>query len=253
MNFPLQIEINSFSIHLHAIFEALAFFIGFRYFVYLKKKKNDPIKEGNRIWIMIGATFGAFFFSRLLGALENPPMFFSTHTPLLYYFSSKTIVGGLLGGLLGVELIKLAIGEKTSSGDLFLFPLILATIIGRIGCFTSGVYEPTFGIETSVPWAMNLGDGVSRHPIALYEIIFLILLWMILIKIQKSNHLKNGVLFQYFMIGYFLFRFLTDFIKPAHLLPIRLSTIQMACLIGLTYYLKTIYLTFFKPDQITYE
>ena len=253
MDFPLQLKLGQTSIQLHILFESLAFFIGFRYFLYLRKLKADPIKDNNRIWIIIGATFGAFFFSRVLGALENPSIFFSPDTPLLYYYTSKTIVGGLLGGLLCVELIKLAIREKSSSGDPFVFPLMLAMVIGRIGCFTSGVYEPTFGIESSLPWAMNLGDGIMRHPVALYEILFLILFWAVLIQARRRVSLNNGILFQYFMIGYLFFRFLIDFIKPAHVLPVHLSSIQLACLGGLIYYHKTIYLSFFKPEHLTDE
>ena len=54
-------------------------------------------------------------------------------------------MGGLFGGLLGVELAKKIIGEKQSSGDLFVFPIILGIFIGRIGCFLSGINEFTYG------------------------------------------------------------------------------------------------------------
>ena len=58
-------------------------------------------------------------------------------------------MGGLFGGLLGVELVKKMIGEKQSSGDLFTLPIILGIIIGRLGCFLTGIKEFTFGKETS--------------------------------------------------------------------------------------------------------
>ena len=80
----------------------------------------------------------------------------------------------MLGGLAGVELIKKTIKEKLASGDLFTYPIILALIIGRIGCFSMGVYEETYGSPTSLPWGMNFGDNILRHPVCLYEIIFLI-------------------------------------------------------------------------------
>src|SRR4051812_23142325 len=103
MHFPLQLVLGNASIQLHIIFETLGFFAGFRYFLYLRNQHKDPIREGNRVWILIGATFGAFLFSRILGALENPAIFFRADTPLVYYYTSKTIVGGLLGGVICVE------------------------------------------------------------------------------------------------------------------------------------------------------
>lgn len=126
-------------------------------------------------------------------------------------------------------------------------------IIGRIGCFTIGIYEPTYGVKSTLPWAMNLGDGVTRHPVALYEIIYLVFVWLLLKTLNERVKLKNGMVFQYFMITYLAFRFLTDFIKPVHYLVFQLSSIQIACLAGLIYYRKTIYLTFFKPEELLHE
>ena len=107
------------------------------------------------------------------------------------------------------------IGEKNASGDLFTFPLILGLIIGRLGCFSMGVYEDTYGIETSFFTGMNLGDRLTRHPVILYEIGFLLLLWSFIKKINTQIKLANGAQFKIFFIGYFLFRFFCDFLKPA--------------------------------------
>jgi len=250
MTFPVEIGIDGFSISAHLLFETAAFVIGFRYFLYLRRRAGDELPEPNRVWIMIAAALGAFLFSRLIGSLEDPPSFLNSNSKLLYFYSNKTIVGALLGGLLSVELVKLMIHEKRSSGDLFTYPLILAMMIGRIGCFTSGVYEPTYGIETTLPWAMNLGDGKLRHPVALYEIIFLAALWLLLIFVERNYKLVSGVRFKLFMIGYLLFRFLLDFIKPGYRLPIGLTTIQLTCVCGLLYYYHTIYRLVLSPLKL---
>ena len=81
--------------------------------------------------------------------------------------------------MIGVEITKKIIGHKESTGDLITFPLILAMIIGRIGCFLTGVYEQTYGVETTSIFVMDLGDGLLRHPVALYEIVYLIILWIV--------------------------------------------------------------------------
>ncbi|TAE46690.1 MAG: diacylglyceryl transferase [Bacteroidetes bacterium] len=241
MKFPVEIGVAPFVLSLHLICETLAFVLGFRYFVFLRNKTTDPIPQSNRVWIIIGAAFGAFFFSRLAAALEDPVAWAHSTHKLLYFYASKTIIGGLLGGLIGVELVKKAIGEKSSSGDLFTYPLILAMIIGRVGCFSSGVYEPTFGVETRFLTGMDLGDGLLRHPVALYEIVFLLLLWAGLRVIEKRVALQSGYRFQLFMISYLIFRFLIEFIKPRVIIFAGIGTLQFCCLAGCLYYYKTIF------------
>lgn len=240
MHFPLEIGYGAFKINGHLFFEVLAFFVGFQYFAKLSKENPGKISETNRIWILIGAIFGAFFFSRLVGSLENPTAFFHSKNKLLYFYSCKTILGGLLGGLLVVEIVKKIINEKNSSGDLLTYPLILAMMIGRIGCFTSGVFEDTYGDETKFFFGMDLGDGLKRHPIALYEIIFLGLLWLILKQMEKKQNLKDGYRFQLFMIFYLVFRLMIDFIKPTHTFFWEIGTLQICCILGLIYYYPTI-------------
>ena len=225
---------------LHTLTEIAALFIGFRYYIHLRKKQRDTITSENRTWIVIGAVFGAFFGSRLIGGLEDPVSMLQSKNIFWHFYSNKTVVGGFLGGLAGVEIIKHFIKEKKSSGDLFTYPMILALIIGRIGCFSMGVYEDTYGVSSSLPWSMNLGDGISRHPVCLYEILFLALLWTGLVRLENDYTLLSGARFKIFMITYCMFRFLLDFIKPHYTFGIGLSTIQLTCLAGLVYYYRYI-------------
>jgi prolipoprotein diacylglyceryltransferase len=240
LKFPVYIEIGSAKILLHVVFELLAFFIGFRYFLWLRKKQGDTIKAPNRTWIIIGAILGALVGSRLVGGLEDPTQINKADNILFYFYQNKTVLGGFLGGLAGVEIVKKIIAEKQASGDLFVYPIILALIIGRIGCFSMGVYEETYGTVTTLPWGINLGDGPLRHPVCLYEIIFLLGLWIGLLATQKRFSLEQGASFKLFMIAYLVFRFLLDFIKPHFTFDIGLSTIQLACMAGLLYYLPYI-------------
>ena len=247
MNFPVTIEIGSTKILLHAVLELAAFFIGFRYFLWLRKKQGDIIESKNRTWIFVGAVFGAFLGSRLLGGFEDPSQIAKADNVVLYFYQNKTVVGGLLGGLTGVELFKKLIGEKKASGDLFVYPFILALMIGRLGCFSMGIYEETYGTETSFITGMDLGDGKLRHPVTLYEIAFLIILWITMKKASKNISLQPGALFKIFMISYLLFRFLIDFIKPHYTFSFGLSVIQLSCLAGLIYYSRYI----FQPRKLT--
>jgi phosphatidylglycerol---prolipoprotein diacylglyceryl transferase len=251
MAFPINLKLGGLTLSLHLIFETLGLAIGFRYFLFLRNRQKDRINDTNRSLIIIGATFGAFFFSRLIGALENPMTLIHSKHILLYLYANKTIVGGLLGALLVVEVTKKIIHEKTSSGDLFTFPLILAMMIGRIGCFSSGLSEETYGLPTNSFLGIDLGDGLYRYPVTLYEMGFLGLLWLVLVVIERKVKLVNGYRFQFFMIAYLAFRFLLDFIKPHYVYFIGLGSIQLCCLIGLLYYSRTIYKTFFNFSALT--
>lgn len=79
--------------------------MAFRYYVFLRKNSTDNISNANRLSIILGAVIGALIGSRLIGILENP-YFDSNNQSIITLMNVKTIMGGLFGGLLGVELAK---------------------------------------------------------------------------------------------------------------------------------------------------
>lgn len=237
MTFPFQFKLFGETVYYHFIFETLAFIIGIRFYYYLKKGIDDPISDINRLWIMLGAMIGAFVGSRVLAMLETPSEIM--HQTWLIFYQNKTVAGGFLGGLFGVELIKKIIGVTTASGDIYVIPIIIALFIGRIGCFSMGIAEPTYGIETASIFGMDLGDGKPRHPVALYEMVYMILL-ITLFRMIRQKEMMNGDRFKLFMVLYFLYRFLVEFIKPYHPLFLELSSIQWSALFIFAYYYKFI-------------
>ncbi len=239
MTIPFEPILFGYNINIHLVLEYVAFFVAFRYYVFLRGKSRDTINSNNRLSIILGAALGALIGSRLLGFLENPLIEISLQN-LVQLLNTKTIMGGLFGGLLGVELAKKIIGEKQSSGDLFVLPIVLGIFIGRIACFLSGIKEFTYGRETTSIFGMNLGDDLLRHPTSLYELVFLILLFFMLNYIKKKVLLKNGDLFKIFMLIYFAFRFFIEFLKPNVFYIFGLSSIQLLCVICWLYYRRTI-------------
>jgi prolipoprotein diacylglyceryltransferase len=236
MTFPIDISFGNIVIPSHALFELLAFFIGYRYFLYIRRSKTqDILSPYAETMIIIGMAVGAFVGSRLIASLENLELFMNP-TSLLYYFASQTIAGGIIGGFIGVEIVKKIMGINRKTGDLFVYPLILGIIIGRIGCFLKGVSDGTVGNVSNLPWAFDQGDGLPRHPTSLYEILFLILIWIFLKWIEKSQILKNGDLFSVFMLLYLLFRVFVEFIKPFNSLVLNLSSIQIFSVLVVIYY-----------------
>lgn len=244
MHFPVNIHVGKWHIPVHLFCETLAYFVGYRYYVCLKRHHSDEIGENNRFYIFLAAAIGAFIGSHIVGIMENPTDL--KRLNIVYFFGNKTIVGGFLGGLMSVEIAKKYLNIKASSGDLMVYPLIIAMIIGRVGCFLAGLADGTYGNPSNLPWAINMGDGIPRHPTNLYEIFFWILLWISLLLLEKHNTLANGARFKLFLSAYLIFRFMDEFIKPDYFFSFGLSTIQLVCLAGILYYYKV----FLYPSKL---
>ncbi|PKF75118.1 prolipoprotein diacylglyceryl transferase [Chryseobacterium sp. PMSZPI] len=239
MEFPVTFHIFGKTILAHPLFEAVGMFLGMRYYFYLKRKSKEKLSFNTSAAVLIGATAGALLGSKLIGNLESPYALFE-HFSFQKFWSNNTIVGGLAFGLIGVELAKKVVHHKESTGDLIVFPLLFAIIIGRIGCFLTGIYEETYGIPTDSIFGMHLGDKYLRHPVALYEIGFLIILWIGLKYIQHQRKYPSGFIFQLFMLSYFIFRFILDFMKPRIEIVGNLGTIQLVCICVIIYYIYAI-------------
>ncbi|OVE60854.1 prolipoprotein diacylglyceryl transferase [Chryseobacterium mucoviscidosis] len=246
MDFPVTFHLFGKTILAHPLFEAAGIFIGMRFYFYLKRKSKEKMSFNTSAAVLIGATAGALIGSKLIGNLENPIRLLE-HFDLKTIWTNNTIVGGLAFGIIGVEWAKKIVGHKESTGDLIVYPLILAMIIGRIGCFLTGIHEETYGIPTDFIFGMHLGDQFLRHPVALYEIAFLILLWIVLKIIQNTKKYPSGFVFQLFMVSYFSFRLLLDFIKPRVEILGNLGTIQVVCIAVIFYY----FLKFRKTKFVT--
>jgi phosphatidylglycerol:prolipoprotein diacylglycerol transferase len=148
--------------------------------------------------------------------------------------SGKTIVGGLAGGLVAVEWVKRRLGIRVATGDLFAVPLALGLAVGRIGCFLTGLADDTCGNATRLPFGVDFGDGVRRHPTQLYEIVFVLVLAAVLWGLLERPH-RGGEIFKTFMVSYATWRLLVDFLKP-RMTVLELSYIQWTCLAIILYY-----------------
>lgn len=226
----------------HTLVEAAAYFIGFRYFLYERRRLALAAlaNQDRSIFIAVGAIVGAALGAKLGFWIEDPIAAFTDFPDWRHLLEGKTIVGALLGGLIGVELAKRLAGVRESSGDAFALPLIVGIAIGRVGCFLAGLDDHTYGNPTSLPWGVDFGDGIPRHPTQLYEIGFLVLLGVAIHK-RRAAFKRTGDAFRAFMIGYLAFRLAIDAIKPIPYLYVSfLSGIQLLCIAGLLYYRRDV-------------
>lgn len=235
MQFPVGIPLGSVTIPAHPVFEALGILLAFKLFERLRRMRGDALDEKGRWVSFAGAALGALIGSRLVAALERPDLFFSPPS-FLFYVSGQSVAGAIAGGIIGAEIAKRLIGEKRRTGDLFVYPLLLGLAIGRVGCFLTGVKDDTSGLASSLPWAMDQGDGIARHPTAIYEILFVGLLALVCRAAEKSGRLRQGDLFRLFAVGYFAWRFFVEFLKPVDAIALGLSSIQIVSALAVLAY-----------------
>jgi prolipoprotein diacylglyceryltransferase len=235
VHFPVVLHLGPLAIPPHQPLEALGMFLGFRLYLRLRRRAGDPLPLDRRILLFVAAVVGAALGSKLLALADNPAPVLAHPGDVRILLAGKTIVGGLLGGLAAVELVKWRLRETTATGDLYAFPLIVGIAVGRVGCFLTGLADDTYGIATRLPWGVDFGDGIPRHPTQLYEIGFLALLACALAWKARRPY-PRGDLFKAFMAAYLAWRLAVDFLKPQHVMLLGMTPIQLACVAGLAWY-----------------
>jgi phosphatidylglycerol:prolipoprotein diacylglycerol transferase len=131
-----------------------------------------------------------------------------------------TIWGAVLGAALGIWIYS-RISKKsfTRFADMLAPGIILAQAIGRVGCTILG---DDYGFATSLPWGFiythpdspaNMAVGLTAtHPVVLYEIIYNLIVFGILVALRKKLR-PDGSLFLVYLAFYSVWRIGSDFLR----------------------------------------
>ncbi|MET3711621.1 hypothetical protein ABIC65_002330 [Sphingomonas trueperi] len=155
------------------------------------------------VTLAIGGAVGAW----LLGSLNT----LHDARPVL----SHSIAGALAGAIVAVEIWKQVRGVRGSTGGPFVVPLVLGIIVGRWGCLFAGLADQTYGAPTALPWGIELGDGIARHPVQLYESLSIALFLLFYVRALRAGRAwatEHG--FHAFVLAYAVQRFAWEFLKP---------------------------------------
>lgn len=199
------------SVPSYSLFAAIGLFVVL-IFLYLRIDKygllfSDFLKMS--IFSMIFCIIGSrlfFFFSRIPWLLNH----FSLSNLLSSILSGGLVFyGGLIGFLVGIYCYcKRKNIEKKKVFDLVVPGIPLFHIFGRIGCFLAGC---CYGANLDQPLTIFGAFTIERIPIQIVESIFNIILFIVIMIIQKRHPTIN--ILRIYMLSYATFRFIAEFFR----------------------------------------
>lgn len=172
-----------------------------------RRQARLPLTSQQRWGIAIGAFCGGMLGAKLPFALADPqgPVCLQA-----WIADGKTIMFGLVGGYLGVEVAKALLDIRVKTGDSFAIPVAVSIAIGRLGCFVGGC---CYGQPTDLPWGLVDAAGVRRHPTQVYEFLFHLIAAGVMWGLERRGLFPRQRL-KLYIGGYCVFRFLTEFLRP---------------------------------------
>lgn len=170
---------------------------------------KSPLSRGQQAFLALAGSIGAILAAKAPFILLDESLLHHTGTIML---SGKTILLGLVGGYAGVELAKAWLNIKLKTGDRFAVPVATGIGIGRLGCFFAGC---CYGVPASVPWGVVFptADHAARHPTQLYESAFHLTMAAAMYVMLRNGVFRNQLI-KFYFLSYFVFRFLTEFLRP---------------------------------------
>jgi phosphatidylglycerol:prolipoprotein diacylglycerol transferase len=222
----------------HTAFEWFAIFVGARLYLRTSNTSLRELGATRNYAVILGCVVGAAIGNKAAHWIHHVDNWHLLREAPWLILQGQSIVGGLLGGLIGVELGKRFAGVAESTGDRFVTPILAGLIIGRIGCFIAGLSDDTYGNATTLPWGVDFGDGIRRHPTQIYDMVFAAGMWVLLRRFRPILAREPGLQFKLMLAGYLLWRLLIDALKPVpYAYPMGLAGIQVICLAALSIYL----------------
>jgi phosphatidylglycerol---prolipoprotein diacylglyceryl transferase len=168
---------------LYSIFQGLALITA------LLLRRPAPLPWKQRLGLLSAAVFGAGVGAKLPFVILSRQPFFSGPA---WFSDGKTILSGIAGGYLCVELAKFLLGIRVKTGDDFAIPLAAGVAVGRWGCFFNGCCGAPLvpPIESAFHAAMAL------------------ILWRL-----KTVPALRWQLLKLYLLAYCAFRFVVEFIR----------------------------------------
>lgn len=210
---PVFLHLGPIEIRYYGLVYVLGFIIAYFMLKYLIKKKNVSLTEDEletfllyaAVGVLVGSRIFYFLFYNLSVLVQDPLELF------------RIWDGGMSfhGGLIGVISMSAIFCWKYNKSfyelaDIVVIPTAIALGLGRIANFLNG---ELYGRATTLPWGVDFGDGIFRHPSQLYESAKNFFIFGVLWIFKNKEWLKKGTLFWTFVFFYGTLRFFIEFVR----------------------------------------
>lgn len=213
--YPVLFKIGSIEIGSYGVMLALGILLAWWYF---KRQFPSEINQERLSNLVIASIIAGLVGARInfmiehAGEIQDLRDFFS----MLFSRSGLTAYGGFLAGITAGYLYARKQGLPVLKVlDAGTFAMCIGYFFGRLGCQLAG--DGDYGTPSNLPWAMAYPNGTVPtyervHPVPVYEMILIALIFFILKRVQK-HHAPDGSVFALFLMLFGLERFFMEFIR----------------------------------------
>lgn len=204
---PVLISFADFKLFSYPLLMGIAWGLAFQICKTQYYKKFKSLKDFSFVFwgTFVSSWVGAKVFYLINSA--GPEWSKYAEAPNFWLGGGFVFYGGLIFGLLYLLVLSKFTNKFSFNNAHLLLPgITIGHAIGRIGCLLAGC---CYGVVCDLPISVYM-RGAHRHPVQLYESIFLFALGFFLLKLNKIDGKKQAVV--YFMI-YGTGRFLLEFLR----------------------------------------
>ena len=212
---PIAFAIGSIEIRWYGIMVALAVLVLVLWMLREVRRGVNLSYDTILTAALVGVPSGVII-SRLLHIVDRWDYYIANPGQIIG-FSGLTFYGAVLGAALAIWVYsKVSNFQFGYLADLAAPAILLAQAVGRVGCTLNGC---CYGAPTSLPWGVVYTHpesfaplGVAIHPTQLYEIIYNLIVFAVLLKL-RGRFKPDGSLFLVYLTLYSLWRFSIGFLR----------------------------------------
>ncbi len=230
---PILLSIGSFHLYSLSVFLVMAWSLAS--FLFWRKLRDESTSEEGVFDLMFYGTIMAFVAARLVFVALHWELFSGSFLRIITIWVQPGLswFGALFGALLtmmyGARRLKVRFGHIL---DAFAISLPAGLIVGKVGSLLDGT---EVGTISSLSWAIRYAGHVGRrHPVQIYEMIFLLFLVILMRTIDKRADREQwsyGLVGVWFFLLYSIGMFLLELLKESRVYFWNVSVNQWALVI----------------------